>query len=101
MFMGVIAASRRRAGAAAVGAVASLSDVHANGWTATWNGTPPTFVPDGGAASQHYVSVVRQGFDANGAATSYIDRHVVTARPHRDLKKANLLNRFSEQWKDN
>jgi hypothetical protein len=36
--------------------------------------------PDAGLANQQFVNVTRQGYDANGAATTYIDRNVVTAR---------------------
>lgn len=66
--------------AAITGTAASLTSIAANGWTATWNGTPPTFTPDAGASSQHYASVFRQGFDASGNTTNYLDRHVVTSR---------------------
>jgi hypothetical protein len=55
-----------------------ISAIAADGWQAVWaQGTPPVFTPD---SAPQMMAVTRAGFDASGAATSYVDSRIFTRR---------------------
>jgi hypothetical protein len=69
--LGVIAGSRRRTSLTP----APLTAIAADGWQATYDGTPP-----GTVIESWFDDITRAGFDATGAATTYHDRIYVTKR---------------------
>lgn len=70
------------------GEAAVITSFAANGRTATWaDGTPPTFTPDTAPVA---ISVMRQGFDNTGTATTISDQLVITKRARQPYPNASV-----------
>lgn len=54
-----------------------ISSINADGWSATYSETPPTFDPEN---DPHYVVVTRNGFNGSGAAASFAEAIPLTKR---------------------